>query len=164
MPAPPGTRPVSAVDVEILAFTISAGRQVGVLDKEEADTLQAELMAADTAGTWWTFLGESRQWFRSEAGAWVAVDPPGEVYLGDDLFHRLREMTRDTLKWVGSLPVGGYGAAGAGEMPAEAHQPVEATESAPAQAVDIPRFCGKCGQGLRPGKKFCVSCGTSTAA
>ncbi len=160
VPSPPGTRLASAMDLEILAFTISAGKWIGVLQNHEAGTLQAELMAADTAGTWWTFMGGSRKWFRSQAGGWVEADAPAEIFLKEDVFDRLQRMTRDTLERVGTLPARGAEGPAAQEVSAGPDRTLQEQDTTPAEATGTPLFCGKCGKGMRPGKKFCVSCGT----
>lgn len=142
--APPGTRPASALDVEVLALAIEAGQVMGALSAQEAENLRAELMGVDTVGVWWTFVENSNKWFRSEAGAWVVTEAPGEIYLEDGLHRRLQKMTRDTLGRIGKT-----------SAPPPSKQP----DPVPTQPEETPQFCGKCGQPARPGKKFCVSCG-----
>ena len=156
----PGSRQASALDMEILALTISAGQRAGLIQGHQADSLRAELMAADTAGIWWTFVSDSRRWFRSEAGSWVAAEAPEEIYLAEDIFDRLQRMTRDALERMGTLPAGEAVGPRPKELPAEPYRPIEEQTPTRAEARETPRFCGKCGQTLRPGKLFCVGCGT----
>ncbi|MGD2067568.1 MAG: hypothetical protein PVI57_02710 [Gemmatimonadota bacterium] len=150
-------RAASAVEVEIFAHTISAGRKLGVLRHGEAERLRAQLVAADPSGTWWTYVGESRQWYRSDAGHWISADAPQTIRLEADRLSRLRAMTRDTLERLDTLTVERPVSPGAGEAPSGGLHVEEPL--APGPPSESPRFCTRCGGALRPGTKFCVRCG-----
>jgi hypothetical protein len=153
--------------MERLAQTLEAAKQSRRISADEAKSLHVAFLARDAAGTIWTVGLRTRAWHRQEEDEWVADNPPGELYIDQQLLARLEALAAGSRP--AEPPARPSGAAGdvcpacGAAMARRAMFCTQCGSRRPA-VHEVPGKCPACQAPVSLGARFCLQCGKPLSA
>lgn len=135
---------ITRQQMEVFAQLLETVKQQKTLSTEEFNELHAQFNGVDAGGSRWTIGIHTRTWNRREQGKWVAGSPPEELQMEEEIVTALWELL--SKQWAAGGPT---------LQRPSGDPPRPGTETA---------VCSRCSAALKPGNRFCPSCGIPTTA
>jgi hypothetical protein len=126
---------ITRQQMEAFARSLETAKKNQVLPTDEFNALHARFRAEDAAGGVWTIGIHTAKWHRLDQGKWAPANPPESLSLDEQLLSKLQTLA-----------------------------PVPTAEPIKPNVETAAEVCTQCGSRIKPGKKFCASCGTPVMA